>query len=105
MRVEKGHLLMHRRVLPAQDNRVTFTLYTVTGVRTLKSGAAKVRAICHHGTLVEEIEATFPDGEIREPFHLIQFSDSDRSLMWKRSATAPLPSGDQTVIPSPARRP
>lgn len=79
--VEPGMLLVHRRG-PVNGMPERFDLWAVKSVRTLRS-IARVTLIAHHGYAHSEATASFPDGVVKEPFRIIQFSERDREALWK----------------------
>lgn len=81
--VRSGMMLLFRDDMAVKHGgSVRFDLYAVKSVRRLKNGDAKVTLIKSIDCGSVEASATFPDGEIREPFKVFQLSQSDFERVW-----------------------
>lgn len=80
MQVSEGLLLVVKSNKPS--GTIRFEHWTVKSVRTLKGGDVKATLIMGTESLSATATATFPQGEIRDPWRVVNLSQSDWEAVW-----------------------
>lgn len=80
VKVSDGRLLVVRSQKPS--GAVRFGWWVVKSTRTLKSGDVKATLIMGTESLSAVAEATFPAGEVRDPWRVVDLSQKDWELVW-----------------------
>lgn len=78
--ISDGLLLVVRSKKPS--GAVRFEWWVVKSTRKLKSGSVKATLISGTESLSAVAEATFPDGEIRDPWRVVRLGQKDWELVW-----------------------
>lgn len=59
-----------------------YELHVVKSVRRLKNGDAKVKLLAGDEKITIESDATFPKGEVRDPFRVVNLGQRDLKTIW-----------------------
>lgn len=80
MKVSDGILLVVKSKKPSGATR--FEWWVVKSTRTLKSGDVKATLLSGSESLSAVATATFPEGEVRDPWRAVDLNQADWETIW-----------------------
>ena len=95
VQVEKGMLLLVREEADYRASGFKYDLWAVTSVRWAGKRAS-LKLLRHSPGATIEATATFPDGEVREPWVVFSLSENDYATVYKALSAPVFVSDDPT---------
>lgn len=95
VQVEKGMILLVREEASYRESGFKYDLWAVTSVR--RSGKrASLKLLRNSPGAIIEATATFPDGEVRDPWFVFDLSQGDYATVYKALSAPVFVSDDPT---------